>query len=184
MIEWIELKKEFEQNFAKIKVWLSEEFAKINSGRVNSNIFNHIKVNAYGQTLPLMQLANISSIDARQLLIKPYDHNLLKEVAKAIAESEYHVNPQINSDSIRIIFPPLTEQTRKESVKKAKIYLEQAKIKIRNIRKQIQVKYRKDSSISKDLVHYFEDELNLITKNANADIEQAFIKKEKDLLTL
>lgn len=184
MIEWIELKKEFEQNFAKIKLWLSEEFAKINSGRVNSNIFNHIKVDAYGQTLPLMQLANISSIDARQLLIKPYDHNLLKEVAKAIAESEYHVNPQINSDSIRVIFPPLTEQTRKESVKKAKIYLEQAKIKIRNIRQQIQAKYKKDNSISKDLVRYFEDELNLVTKNANKDVEQAFIKKEKDLMTL
>ena len=133
MVEWIELKKEFEQNFAKIKLWLSEEFAKINSGRVNSNIFNRIKVDAYGQILPLMQLANISSIDARQLLIKPYDHNLLKEIVKAVAESEYRVNPQINSDSIRVIFPPLTEQTRKESVKKAKIYLEQAKIKIRNV---------------------------------------------------
>ncbi len=172
MIEWTELKKEFEQNFAKIKLWLSEEFAKINSGRVNSNIFNHIKVDAYGQILPLMQLANISSIDARQLLIKPYDHNLLKEVAKAIAESEYHVNPQINNDSIRVIFPPLTEQTR------------QAKIKIRNIRQQIQAKYKKDNSISKDLVRYFEDELNLVTKNANKDVEQAFIKKEKDLMTL
>lgn len=184
MIEWTELKKEFEQNFTKIKLWLSEEFAKINSGRVNSNIFNHIKVNAYGQFLPLIQLANISSIDARQLLIKPYDHNLLKEIAKSIAESEYHVNPQINTDAIRVLFPPLTEETRKESVKKAKIYLEQAKIKIRNIRQQIQAKYKKDNTLAKDLVRHFEDELNLVTKNANKDVEQAFIKKEKDLMTL
>ncbi len=184
MIEWIELKKEFEQNFIKIKTWLSEEFAKINSGRINSNIFNHIKVNAYGQFLPLIQLANISSIDARQLSIKPYDHNLLKEIAKSIAESEYHVNPQISGDFIRVIFPPLTEETRKESVKKAKTYLEQAKIKIRNIRQQIQAKYKKDNTLAKDLVRYFEDELNLVTKNANKDVEQAFIKKEKDLMTL
>lgn len=184
MIEWVELKKEFDQNFAKIKLWLSDEFAKINSGRINSNIFNHVKVNAYGQFLPLIQLANISSIDARQLLIKPYDPNLLKEVAKAIGESEHHVNPQINGDSIRVVFPPLTEETRKESVKKAKICLEQAKIKIRSIRQQIQAKYKKDNTLSKDLVRYFEDELNLATKDANKDIEQSFIKKEKDLMTL
>lgn len=184
MIEWETLKKEFELNFAKINTWLSEEFAKINSGRVNPHIYSHINVNAYGSLTPLFQLANISVVDARQLIIKPYDKNLVKEIAKALNESDHKINPQINFDSIRIVFPPLTEENRKENVKKAKLQLEQAKGKVRIIRQQIQAKYKKDNSLAKDLVHYFEDQLNIVTKNANNLLEESFNKKQKNLLSL
>lgn len=183
-MEWKELEQEFNKNFNKVKQWLESEFLKIKSGRPNPNMFNEILVDAYGDKTPLFQLANISSVDAWQIIIKPYDKSLLKTIAKALAESKFAINPQINPDCIRIIFTPLTEEGRKEFVKKAKVLLENAKIKIRDIRQTIQPKYKKNKNISDDLVKYFEEELNKITKNANKTLEDLFTQKEKSLLSL
>lgn len=184
MVDWKVLNEEFELGTLEVNEWLQNEFAKINSGRVNPNMFNNLKVQAYGEWTPLIQLANVSAVDARQLLIKPYDRGIIKDVAKALAESEYHVNPQVNPDCIRIIFAPLTEETRREAVKKAKEHFNTAKEKIRSVRQTVQAKYKKDKDISDDDIRYYEDQLNKVTKAANAKLEEIFAKKEKDLMSL
>lgn len=184
MLDWKNLNEEFELGSLEVYEWLQNEFGKINSGRVNPNMFNQLKVQAYGEWTPLVQLANVQAVDARQLLIKPYDRSLIKDVAKALAESEFKVNPQVNPDCIRIIFAPLTEETRKEAVKKAKEYFNAAKEKIRSVRQTVQAKYKKAEDISDDDIRYFEDQLNKVTKAANAKLEEIFGKKEKDLMSL
>lgn len=184
MIEWNNLKNEFDKNSQTVLTWLQNEFSKINSGRVNPNMFNQLKVNAYGEWTPLMSLANVQAVDARQLVIKPYDRSLIKDIAKALAESEYRVNPQVNPDCIRIIFAPLTEETRKEAVKKAKEHFNQAMQKVRNVRQDIQAKYKKAADVSDDDIRYFEDQLNKVTKEFNKKLEEVFARKEKDLMSL
>ena len=178
------LKAEFDKNSQPVFTYLQNEFAKINSGRVNPNMFNQLKVMAYGELMPLIQLANVSAVDARQLMIKPYDRAIVKDIAKALAESEYKVNPQVNPDCIRIIFAPLTEETRRDSVKRAKEYYNQAVQKLRSVRQDVQSKYKKDPSVSDDDIRYFEDQLNKVTKEANAKLEKMFNDKEKDLMSL
>ena len=184
MIEWKTLEAEFNQKAQTVYTYLQNEFQKINSGRVNPNMFNQLKVSAYGEMTPLMQLANVQAVDARQLLIKPYDRSLVKEVAKALSESEYRVNPQVNPDCIRIIFAPLTEETRRDAVKKAKEYFNQAMQKLRTVRQEVQSKYKKAPDVSDDDIRYFEDQLNKITKVANKKLEDIFAAKEKDLMSL
>lgn len=184
MLDWKTLNEEFDLGFLEIEEWLQKEFAKINSGRVNPNMFNTLKVQAYGEWTPLIQLANVSAVDARQLLIKPYDRSLIKDIAKALAESEFRVNPQVNPDCIRIIFAPLTEETRREAVKKAKEYFNTAKEKIRSVRQSVQAKYKKSAEVSDDDIRYYEDQLNKVTKTANTKLEEIFARKEKDLMSL
>lgn len=184
MIEWKDLQDEFKLNCEEVFEWLSNEYSKISSGRVNPNMFNNLKVEAYGSLTPLIELANTQAVDARQLLIKPYDRSIVKDIAKALTESNFNVNPQVNPDSIRIIFAPLTEESRRASAKKAKEYLEQAKIKIRNIRQDIQSQYKRADDISDDLLKYYEDELNKFTKLMNSKAEEIFEKKEKDLMSM
>jgi len=183
-MEWNTLKAEFDRNSQSVFTYLQNEFAKINSGRVNPNMFNSLRVDAYGDKMPLMQLANVSAVDARQLMIKPYDRSLIKDIAKALAESEFKVNPQVNPDCIRIIFAPLTEETRREAVKKAKEYYNQAMQKMRAVRQEVQAKYKKAADVSDDDIRYFEDQLNKVTKEANAKLESIFNSKEKDLMSL
>lgn len=184
MVDWKDLKDEFDLGALEVFEWLQNEFAKINSGRVNPNMFNQLRVEAYGEKMPLIQLANVSAVDARQLLIKPYDRSLIKDVAKALAESEFHVNPQVNPDCIRIIFAPLTEETRREAVKKAKECFNNAKERIRSVRQSVQVKYKRAEDVSDDDIRYYEDQLNKVTKEANAKLEEIFAKKEKDLMSI
>ena len=184
MLDWNILKNEFTRLSQNVFIYLQNELQKINSGRVNPNMFNHLKVDAYGQETPLIQLANISAVDARQLIIKPYDNNLLKIIVKTIAESEFKVNPIVNDNCIRIIFSPLTEETRNDAVKKAKEYYNTAVQKMRIVRQTIQSKYKKNPAISDDDVRYYEDQLNKLTKSANDELLKIFIAKEKKLLTI
>jgi len=181
-MEWNQLKAEFDKNSQSVFTYLQNELAKVNSGRVNPNMFNQLMVDAYGDRMPLMQLANVSAVDARQLMIKPYDRSIIRDIAKALADSEYHVNPQVNPDCIRIIFAPLTEETRRDAVKKAKEYYNQAVQKLRSVRQDVQAKYKRADDISDDDIRYFEDQLNKVTKEANAKLEQMFKVKEKDLM--
>ncbi len=184
MLDWNILKNEFEKLSQNVLEYLQNELQKINSGRINPNMFNHLMIDAYGQKTPLVQLGNVSVVDARQLLIKPYDINMLKTITKALCESEFKVNPQVADNCIRIIFPPLTEESRNDAVKKAKEYYNNALQKIRIIRQTIQSKYKKNPEVSNDDVRYYEDQLNKLTKSINDKLLNIFMDKEKKLLSL
>jgi ribosome recycling factor len=135
--------------------------------------------------MSLNQIANLQIVDARQILIKPYDRTQLHDIAKAITTSQLNVNPQVNADNIRIIFPSQTEENRKQNVKKAKEILEIAKTKIRNVRKNVQDEYKKaKDTVSEDLIHYFEDELNKITKIYNDKLLNIYSHKEQELMRI
>jgi ribosome recycling factor len=163
---------------------MDQEFARIRSGRVSLNILDIVKVEAYGEFMNLNQVANLQIVDARQILIKPYDRAQMHDIAKAISASPLGVSPQVNADNIRLIFPTQTEENRIQKVKKAKEILEQAKQKMRDVRKEVQGMYKKLQGVSEDLLRYFEDELNNITKAYNNKLEESFNKKEAELLTI
>jgi ribosome recycling factor len=133
----------------------------------------------------LNQLSNMQIVDARQILIKPYDRSQLHDIAKAITASPLNISPQVNADNIRLIFPSQTEENRKQSVKKAKEILELSKQKLRDVRKDVQDIYKKiKDTVSEDLIRHFEDELNKITKTYNNKLEDIFNRKEKELMTI
>ena len=183
-MEWLTYQKEFETEANKVVNWVNSEYNSIRSGRVIVSVFDKVRVMAYGEEMQLNQLANIQVVSATQVLIKPYDRSQIPDILKGIAKANINVNPITNPDSIRINFPPQTEENRKENVKKAKQILEQGKIKIRDVRKDIQSSYKKLDNISEDLLHYFEDELNNITKKYNSQLENLFAQKEKELMTI
>lgn len=183
-MEWSTYQKEFETKANVVVNWLNSEFNLIRSGRVNVSLFDKVTVLAYGEEMKLNQVANVQILNATQVLIKPYDRSLIQEILKGIAKVNLNVNPIANPDSIRINFPSQTEEGRKVNVKKAKQVLEQSKIKIRDIRKDIQLSYKKLENVSEDLIHYFEEELNTITKKYNSQLESLFENKEKELMTL
>jgi ribosome recycling factor len=152
---------------------------------VSLNILDIVKVEAYGEMMSLNQIANLQIVDARQILIKPYDRNQIHDIAKAITASQLNVNPQVNADNIRLIFPTQTEENRRDSTKKAKEILEMAKTKLRNVRKNIQDQYKKvKDTVSEDLIRYFEEELNKITKTYNNKLEEIYTNKEQELMRI
>ncbi|WEK83129.1 MAG: ribosome recycling factor [Mycoplasma sp.] len=183
-MEWNTLKQEFETAANKVTNWLNQEYGLIRTGRVSLSIFDKVRVNAYGSEMKLNQVANIQIVNATQVIIKPYDKSQTQEILKGITVANLNVNPIVNPDSIRINFPPQTEESRKASVKQAKKLLEDAKIKIRSVRQDVQAMYKKLDSVSEDLIRYFEDELNKITKKYNSDLESRYNAKEKELMTL
>lgn len=183
-MEWSQLQEQFELEAIEPIEWMQNEFKKIRSGRVSLSILDNVKVSAYGDLLDLNQVANMQIVDARQILIKPYDKSQLHEIAKAISSANIGVNPLINSDNIRLVFPAQTEENRLMNVKKAKAIYEQTKEKIRTVRENVKSTYKKLSGVSEDVLHYFEDELNNITKKYNSNLEKAFEDKQKELMTL
>jgi len=183
-MEWSELQEQFELGGIETIEWLENEYNKIRSGRVNPAIFDCVRVEAYGDFLPLNQLSNLQIIDATQVLIKPYDRSQLQAIAKAITQSTLNVTPQVNADNVRIVFPAQTEENRLNNVKKAKEILEQAKIKLRDVRKEVQSRFKKLENVSEDLIHYFEDELDKITKSYNLKLEDIFNKKQAELMKM
>lgn len=183
-MEWRELQHTFEIQATSVINHLNDEFSRIRSGRVGLNILDVVKVQAYGEYMSLNQIANLQIVDARQILIKPYDRSQSTDIAKAIMSANINVNPQVNPDNIRLIFPAQTEENRRSNVKKCKELLEHAKQSLRDVRRIVQNKYRDLKDISEDMTRYFEDELNKITKTYNNKLEDIFNKKEQELMKL
>ncbi|MDR0675338.1 MAG: ribosome recycling factor [Mycoplasmataceae bacterium] len=185
MQEWKKLQEEFELEANDVTNWLDDEYTRIRSGRVSLNILDIVKIEAYGEMMSLNQIANLQIVDARQILIKPYDRGQIHDIAKAITASQLNVNPQVNADNIRLIFPAQTEENRRQNTKKAKEILEIAKTKLRNVRKNIQDQYKKvKDTVSEDLIRFFEEELNKITKTYNNKLEDIYNKKEQELMRI
>ena len=166
---------------------LQEEFDAVRAGRANAKVLDRITVEYYGSETPLNGVATISSPDARTLVIQPWDGTLLRAIEKAIQTSDLGINPQNDGRVIRLAFPQLTEERRKDLVKQVKKYAEDAKVAMRNIRRDgmdYVKKLKKNSEITEDDQKKAEKDLqDLLDKNIKK-VDAAMAAKEKELMAL
>lgn len=164
---------------------LNLAFKRIRTGRASPNLLDDIRVDYYETLTPITQLANISVEDAKTLAIVPWEKSVVQDIEKAIMESDLGLNPATSGDTIRVILPDLTEETRKEFIKKARSETEIAKVSIRNVRREgnSQLKeFLKEKEISEDEERQGEDEIQKLTDVFVRKADEAFSNKEKDLL--
>lgn len=164
---------------------LEHDFAGLRTGRASPALFDRVRVDAYGSSTPLSQVANISCPEARLVVIQPWDKALMGEIEKAIQKSELSLNPSNDGKVIRIQIPPLTEERRKEMVKLAKNIAEQARVSIRNHRRDANEelkKLAKSSEISEDDEKKGQDEVQKMTDRYTAEVDKVFKAKEKEIL--
>ena len=165
---------------------LEEAFKKIRTGRAHPSILDSVMVSYYGTDTLLSQLANINVEEGRSLLISPWEKQLIGEIEKAILKSDLGLNPSNNGDTIRVPMPPLTEETRREYTKQAKQEVENARVAIRNIRRDANSRFKdfeKERDISEDQQHRAEEQVQKLTNKHIAAVESAYQVKEQDLLS-
>ena len=163
------------------------DFAGVRAGRANAAVLDKITVEYYGTETPIHQVASISTPDARTLVIQPWDGTLLKAVEKALLVSERGINPQNDGKVIRLVFPQLTEERRKELTKQVKKYGEGGKVAIRNIRREAMEKFKamkKKSEITEDDLKELEEELQKLTDKRCKEIDDLTAKKEAELMAV
>ncbi|WP_045218131.1 ribosome recycling factor [Desulfonatronum thioautotrophicum] len=166
---------------------LDREFKRLRTGRASSALLDGIRVDYYGTPTPLEQLASISIPDSRTISIQPWDRGAFKDVEKAILKSELGLNPVNDGKTLRIIIPPLTEERRKELVKIAKKFTEEAKVSIRNIRRDANdalKKQEKAKEITEDELHKTQDEVQKLTDEYIAKTDAVFAAKEKEIMEI
>ena len=178
---------EFSKKMDKTLVHLAEEFDAVRAGRANPKVLDRITVEYYGSETALNGVATISSPDARTLVIQPWDTSLLKEIQKAILSSELGINPQNDGKVIRLIFPQLTEERRKELTKQVKKYAEDAKVAMRNIRRDgmdYVKKLKKNNEITEDDQKKAEKDLQDMLDKFIKKVDEALAAKEKELMAI
>jgi len=176
--------QEIERRMKKTCESLMAQLATIRAGRANAAVLDQISVEYYGTPTPVQQLATVASPDPRSLLITPWDRSALKPLEKAILTSDLGINPQNDGKSLRLVFPPLTEERRKDLVKQTKKYGEEAKVAIRNIRRdgiEKLKKQQKASEITEDDYKIAEKDVQKLTDDFIKEIEKITEKKEKEL---
>ena len=179
--------KEYARKMDKTLEHLDEEFGAVRAGRANAKVLDRITVEYYGSETPLNGVATISSPDARTLVISPWDTKLLKDIQKAIQCSDLGINPQNDGRVIRLTFPMLTEDRRKELVKQVKKYAEDAKVAMRNIRRDgmdYVKKLKKNSEITEDDQKKAEKDLQDMLDKMIKKVDAALAAKEKELLAI
>ena len=166
---------------------LSQDFAAVRAGRANAAVLDRITVEYYGTETPINQLATISSPDPRTLMISPWDSSILKKVEKAIQASDLGINPQNDGKVIRLVFPQLTEERRRELTKQVKKYGEDSKVAIRNIRRDAMDNFKaqkKKSEITEDDLKNIEKDMQDLTDQYIKDIDKLCAAKEKELMEM
>ena len=179
--------KEFERRMGKALDHLQEEFGAVRAGRANAKVLDRITVEYYGSETPLNGVATISSPDARTLVVSPWDTKLLKDIQKAIQVSDLGINPQNDGKVIRLVFPQLTEERRKELTKQVKKYAEEAKVAMRNIRRDgmdYVKKLKKNSEITEDEQKKAEKDLQDLLDKMTKKVDAATAAKEKELMAI
>jgi ribosome recycling factor len=162
-----------------------EEFSGIRTGRANPALVNRLTVDYYGAPTPLQQLASIAAPEARLLVVSPYDRNASAAIERAIRNSDLGINPANDGQLIRLAFPPLTEERRKEYVRLAKHRAEEARTSIRNVRrhsKEVLERLEKDAEISQDELRRAEQKLQQVTDKHVAEVDSLLQHKERELL--
>ncbi|ATO43697.1 ribosome recycling factor [Loigolactobacillus coryniformis] len=177
---------EAQQKMVKAEEALQRELGQIRAGRANASILNRVTVDYYGAPTPVNQLATITIPEARVLMITPYDKSTLKEIERAILASDLGLSPANDGTVIRLVIPQLTQDRREELAKNVKKQTEEAKIAIRNIRRDAIENMRrreKNNELTEDDLHELEEETQKITNAATKKLDEIAATKEKEILT-
>ncbi|MDY6276685.1 MAG: ribosome recycling factor [Bacilli bacterium] len=163
---------------------LRGELVLIRTGRATPAILDRVQCDYYGDKIAVNQISSITVPEPRQLLIKPYDRNDIKSIVAGIAAANLGVNPVSEGDYIRLTFPPLTEDTRRELVKKAKATAENSKVAVRNIRREYIDFVKEAEDMTEDYQKRVQDEIQKVVDEAIQQIDQILAEKEKDILSI
>ena len=176
-----------EEKMEKAIIQLRKEFGSIRSGRANPMILDKVMVDYYGAPTPLRQMSQVSVQEGTTLVITPYDKSILKEIEKAIIKAEIGITPNSDGICIRLTFPPLTEERRKEICKDVKKLGEEAKVAVRNVRRDMTddlKKLEKSENLPEDVVKDGQDEIQKLTDKYVKIIDSVASEKEKEVLTV
>ncbi len=179
--------KAYEEKMKKSIEAVVKDFDSVRAGRANAGVLNRINVDYYGTPTPIQQIASISSPDARTLVIAPWDATAVRGIEKAIQESDLGINPTNDGKSIRLVFPQLTEERRKELVKQIHKYTENGKVAVRNVRRDALdhfKKMQKASEITEDELKSAEKELQKLTDDSCKQLDTLLVNKEKELMSV
>lgn len=182
-----DVKKNAQDRMAKSIDTLKSDLAKVRTGRAHTGILDHVTVDYYGTETALSQVANLTLIDARTIGVQPWEKKMLNAIEKAIRDADLGLNPSSQGDLIRVPTPALTEERRKEMVKLTKSEGEDAKIAVRNIRRDANEalkKMVKDKTASEDDERRSSEEIQKLTDKAVADIDKLLVEKEKEIMTV
>lgn len=182
-----DVKKSATERMGKSIETLKADLAKVRTGRAHTGILDHIQVDYYGSATALTQIANVTLLDARTIGVQPWEKKMITTVEKAIRDADLGLNPSTQGDVIRVPTPPLTEERRKEMVKVVKGEAEDAKIAIRNIRRDANEQVKKlvkDKLASEDDERRSNDEIQKLTDKFVVDVDKIVADKEKDILTV
>ena len=176
----------YEEKMKKTMANLDSELATIRAGRANPNVLNKIMVDYYGSPTPIQQVANVSVPEPRMIQIQPWEKSMVKVIEKAIQTSDLGINPANDGSSIRLVFPELTEERRKELVKDVKKKGEAAKVAIRNIRRDGNDAFKKlkGSDVSEDEIKDMEDDLQKMTDKFVKEVDKALDLKSKEVMNV
>jgi len=182
-----DIKKTATDKMAKSVEALKTDLGKVRTGRAHAGIIDHIRVDYYGSEMPIKQVANVTLADARTISIQPFEKKMVQPIEKAIRDSDLGVNPAVSGDVIRIPMPALTEERRRELTKIVKHEGENAKVAIRNIRRDAITHLKdllKESEVSEDQEKRAADEVQKLTDKSIADIDKLVAEKEKELMAV
>jgi ribosome recycling factor len=182
-----EIKKQATDKMAKSVETLKHDLSKVRTGRAHTGLIDHLRVDYYGSEMPINQVANVTLADARTISIQPFEKKMVQVVEKAIRDSDLGVNPATSGDVIRVPMPPLTEERRRDLTKLVKHEGENAKVAIRNIRRdaiQHLKELLKEGEVGEDQEKRAQDEVQKLTDKAIADIDRLVAEKEKDLMAV
>ena len=178
--------KVYEEKMQKTMKSLDSDLAAIRAGRANPHILDRLTVDYYGVPTPIQQVANVSVPEARMIQIQPWEKSMLNEITEAIQTSDIGINPTNDGQVIRLVFPELTEDRRKELAKDVKKKGEQAKVAIRNIRRDGNDAFKKlkGTEVSEDAIKDMEDELQKVTDKYIKEVDKAVEAKTKEVMTV
>ena len=182
-----DVKKSADQKMHKTLEALKTDLGKVRTGRAHSGLLEHIMVDYYGTPTPLKQLANMSVPDARTIAVTPYEKRMAPVIEKAIRDSDLGLNPSTTGDLVRVPMPPLTAERRKELTKVVKHEAENAKVAVRNVRRDANTHLKelvKDKKISEDEERRGQDEVQKLTDRYIAEIDKVLHAKEADLMAV
>ncbi|MDR2000168.1 MAG: ribosome recycling factor [Zoogloeaceae bacterium] len=182
-----ELRKSTEQKMQKSLDALKQDLHKVRTGRAHTGILDHVHVDYYGSPVPITQVANVTLIDARTIGVQPWEKPMIAKVEKAIRDADLGLNPATQGDMIRVPMPMLTEERRKELTKVVRHEGENAKVAIRNLRRDA-IAHLKDAlkrhELAEDDEHRAQDDIQKLTDKFVAEVDKAIVEKEKDLMAV